>query len=189
MSEIQYGHRIASNLADINGQRLKQGKLTWKNGPRSRACNEMAGYPISFSLTAPRSKSAVLARAKRFKGLDLIVVDYLQIMVRPKTSLSRSGSHRAEPSPLTCGSCDRHGPGRQTQRKGRCRGSSWESGNIGRTVTLWCFSTTRRKRRHQYPQADIYGGKALSLCRGISTSWSTSPASGVVRKFILTRPT
>lgn len=83
MSELQYGHRLVSNLGKINGEKLKRGKLKpedWET--LASACGDMSALPISFAFSSPTVEELrVLAQHEKDVGtLDLLVVDYLQIL-------------------------------------------------------------------------------------------------------------
>ena len=83
MSAQQYGHRMVANLAEINGQMLRRGRIeadAW--GDINDACNEMSGYAISFAFQCSTVEElrVMVQHEMDTVGLDLVVVDYLQIM-------------------------------------------------------------------------------------------------------------
>ena len=179
MSEIQYGHRIASNLADINGQRLKQGKLDAEEWPAlAEACNEMAGYPISFAFnSATVEELRVLAqREKDIKGLDLIVVDYLQIMDTSMKKAKRYEEVGAISRALKAITLDLRVPviamaqvGRPSEKKAVMPGLSElrESGNIEQDADIVVFlHHPDEDGDASIPQADIYGWKSIESLPG-----------------------
>ncbi len=83
MNELQYGIRLASNLSDLNGMNLKNGKLgdnQWEM--LGEAMNTMAQLPIAFSFDAYAVEElhAAVQHELDTRGVDLLVVDYLQLM-------------------------------------------------------------------------------------------------------------
>ncbi len=83
MSELQYGHRLASNIGKLNGEKLKRGKLKAEDwAALASACGDMSALPISFAFNSPTVEELrVLAQHEKDVGtLDLLVVDYLQIL-------------------------------------------------------------------------------------------------------------
>lgn len=83
MSILQYAYRIASNLSAINGIRLKRAKLQeseWES--LGNAVNAMSQLPIAFTFSVKTVEELrVQAQHEKDMGrLDLLVVDYLQIL-------------------------------------------------------------------------------------------------------------
>lgn len=83
MNELQYGIRLASNLSGLNGMTLKNGSLgdnQWE--PLHVAMNDMAALPISFTFDtfAIEDLHSLVQHEVDTNGLDLLVVDYLQLM-------------------------------------------------------------------------------------------------------------
>ncbi len=92
MNELQYGIRLASNLSGLNGMQLKNGEIgdnQWE--PLNEALNEMAKLPIAFSFDAYTVEDlrSVVQHELDAAGVDLLVVDYLQLMSTQKKSEKR----------------------------------------------------------------------------------------------------
>ena len=87
MSYEQVTQRLVSQTSGINGHRLRQGQLTDEEWPFFiRATGELAQYPLWIDDTPSISTSAVRAKAIRLhaeRGLDLVLVDYVQLMTAP----------------------------------------------------------------------------------------------------------
>lgn len=83
MRQMQYGHRIASHVSGINGARLRRGALSQEEwGELAGCCGEMGRLPLAFAFdSATVEELRVQAqREKELGNLDLLVVDYLQIL-------------------------------------------------------------------------------------------------------------
>ncbi len=87
MSHEQVTQRLVSQASGVNSHRLRQGHLTDEEWPLFiRATGELAQYPLWIDDTPSISISAMRAKAIRLhaeRGLDLILVDYLQLMTAP----------------------------------------------------------------------------------------------------------
>jgi len=87
MSHEQVAQRLVSQASGVNSHRLRQGHLTDEEWPLFiRATGELAQYPLWIDDTPSISTSAMRAKAIRLhaeRGLDLILVDYLQLMTAP----------------------------------------------------------------------------------------------------------
>lgn len=83
MSRLQYAQRVLSNLSGINGRRLKRGNIRDDEWDRlADACARMGQLPISFTFeSATVEELRVQAQQQKdFGRLDLLIVDYLQIL-------------------------------------------------------------------------------------------------------------
>jgi replicative DNA helicase len=85
MSQRQLAGRILAGITGITAERQRGGPLTSTDVVRlSEAAQQIRSIPIHIDDTAAASVAQLKGRAKRFKrryGLDLIVVDYLQLLV------------------------------------------------------------------------------------------------------------
>ena len=84
MSAEQLGMRMLAELSGVSGDRLRKGEIDAGEFGRVRdAAYELDGMPLLVDATGGIPLSKMAARARRMKrqgGLDLIVVDYLQLM-------------------------------------------------------------------------------------------------------------
>lgn len=83
MSDVQYAQRIASEITGISSADLKAGTLTDEQWQRvGDAMNEMSAMNISFAFDSKYVEDlySLCIREKDARGLDLLVVDYIQIM-------------------------------------------------------------------------------------------------------------
>jgi replicative DNA helicase len=92
MSAEQLATRIISEQAEVPSSKIRRGDITEADFAKLVACSQtMANIPLFIDQTGGISIAQLAARARRLKrqrGLDLIVVDYLQLM----TSGSKRGS-------------------------------------------------------------------------------------------------
>lgn len=90
----QLAMRLLSSLGRIDQQRLRTGKLADEDWPRlSSAVSMLSDVPLFVDDSAALTPTELRARARRLKrehGLDLIVVDYLQLMQVPGTTENRA---------------------------------------------------------------------------------------------------
>lgn len=80
MLDSQYGTRIVSNLGRVDAMKLRRGVLDnadW--GSVVAAVIELSKLPAAFLFTT-RHIEDIVAAARNHKGLDLLVVDYLQLV-------------------------------------------------------------------------------------------------------------
>jgi replicative DNA helicase len=87
--------RMISSLGRINQQRLRSGKLQEEDWPRiDSAMNQLSNAKLYVDETPGLTPTEIRARARRLKrekgGLDLIVVDYLQLMQVTGTKENRA---------------------------------------------------------------------------------------------------
>jgi replicative DNA helicase len=92
MSSEQLATRIISEQTEIPSSKIRRGDINEMDFEKLVACSQtMANIPLFIDQTGGISIAQLSARARRLKrqrGLDLIVVDYLQLM----TSGSKRGS-------------------------------------------------------------------------------------------------
>jgi replicative DNA helicase len=84
MSEEQLAARILADVSGVSGDKLRKGEIDRSEYARVRdAAVEIAESPLHIDATGALRLSKLAARARRQKrrtGLDLIVVDYLQLV-------------------------------------------------------------------------------------------------------------
>ncbi|MEA1942102.1 MAG: replicative DNA helicase [Pseudomonadota bacterium] len=97
MSAEQLATRLIADYTGIPGYMIRQGTIDATQYEEIRdACLEIQGLPLYIDDTGGLPISALAARARRLKrthGLDLIVVDYLQLVTSSKT---RAGDSRVQ---------------------------------------------------------------------------------------------
>ena len=83
MTDVQYGQRLLSSTAYVDGMRMRTGKLYDGEWPLlGDAMAELSALPIEFMFTV-RTVEDLRQECMRLKeqgGLDVLVVDYLQLM-------------------------------------------------------------------------------------------------------------
>jgi len=85
MSAIELADRMLCSIAEVNGQRLRNGTISKEDRKRlvERAA-EMSEAPLFIDDSPSRTVSEIAAAARRIKrrenGLGLIVIDYLQLI-------------------------------------------------------------------------------------------------------------
>ena len=89
MSSEQLASRILSEAAEIESQKIRSGEMTEEEFRRFvEAAKSLENCPLYIDDTAALPISQLAARARRLKrthGLDVLMVDYLQL-VRPATA-------------------------------------------------------------------------------------------------------
>jgi replicative DNA helicase len=104
MSAEQLATRLLSDFADIESDRIRRGAIRKDEFERLKdASVELERLPLHIDETGAISIAALQARArrlKRTKGLDLIIVDYLQLVT---SSNRRSDGRVQEVSEITQG--------------------------------------------------------------------------------------
>ena len=97
MSAEQLATRLIADYTGIPGYMIRQGTIDEAQyGEIRDACLEIQGLPLYIDDTGGLPISALAARARRLKrthGLDMIVVDYLQLVTSTKAG---SGGSRVE---------------------------------------------------------------------------------------------
>lgn len=103
MSDEQLTSRILAEVTGISNDRVRKGEITAADyGVMRDAALEIEHAPLSIDATGGISLPKLAARARRVKrrsGLDLIVIDYLQLM----TSGQKHGNRVEEVSAITTG--------------------------------------------------------------------------------------
>ncbi len=83
MTAVQYGQRVLSNMADVDGMRMRRAKLELDDWERiGDAINEFSLLPLSFTFRTRTVEELrmVVQHEKDTVGLDVLFVDYLQLM-------------------------------------------------------------------------------------------------------------
>ena len=97
MSAEQLAMRILAEVSGVSGDRLRKGEIDAADFGKVRdAAIEIGDAPLYIDATGGLSIAKLAARARRQKrktGLDLIVVDYLQLITSTTT---RAGGNRVE---------------------------------------------------------------------------------------------
>lgn len=97
MSEGQLAMRIIADRAGVSGDRIRKGQIdVYEYGRMRDVREELASLPIYIDPTGGLSIAQLGARARRLKakeGLDLLIIDYLQLMT---SSASRKSDNRAQ---------------------------------------------------------------------------------------------
>jgi replicative DNA helicase len=105
MSKEQLAGRILSEVSGVPGDRIRKGEIDITEMQRIReAAREIRNCPLHIDDGGGTSIAKISARArrlKRTKGLDLVVVDYLQLATG--TSKSSNGNRVQEVSEITGG--------------------------------------------------------------------------------------
>ncbi len=105
MSSEQLATRIISEQTEIPSSRIRRGEITEADFEKLVACSQtMQKLPLFIDQTGGVSIAQLAARARRLKrqrGLDLIVVDYIQLMTG--TSRRASDNRVLEITEITTG--------------------------------------------------------------------------------------
>jgi len=84
MSEMQVVQRLVSMLAEIDGNRMRRGRLSTQEFTAiSAASSELQQAPIFVEESSRLTVTDILAKSRRLqaeRGLDLVVIDYLQLI-------------------------------------------------------------------------------------------------------------
>lgn len=93
MSKIQLAYRMLCAEANIDMQKLRTGDLNDEDWIRlARAAGPMAGSKIFIDDTAAASVTEIRSKCRKLKiehGLDLIIIDYMQLMTSNKRAENR----------------------------------------------------------------------------------------------------
>ncbi|TMC77522.1 MAG: replicative DNA helicase [Chloroflexi bacterium] len=93
MSELQVVQRLVSMRAEIDGNRLRRGRLSDQEFTAiSAASSELQQAPIFIEESSRLTVTDVLAKSRRLqaeRGLDLVVIDYLQLIEGAEEDESR----------------------------------------------------------------------------------------------------
>ena len=84
MSAIELGDRLLCSVAEVNGQRLRNGTITGDERRKLvQTAAEISQSPLYIDDSPSRTMTEIAANARRLKrreGLNLIVIDYLQLI-------------------------------------------------------------------------------------------------------------
>ena len=84
MSAIELGDRLLCSVAEVNGQRLRNGTITGDERRQLvQSAAEISQAPLFIDDSPSRTMTEIAANARRMKrreGLGLIVIDYLQLI-------------------------------------------------------------------------------------------------------------
>lgn len=93
MSKEQLGLRCIADVTGISGDRIRKGEVDQSEIGRIReARNELRQVPLYIDATGGISIAKLCARArrlKRTKGLDLLIIDYLQLITSTQPQAQR----------------------------------------------------------------------------------------------------
>jgi len=96
MSAEQLGLRLLAEVSGVSGDKLRKGEIDPMEFGRVRdAAMELHELPLHVDATGGISLAKLAARARRLKrrnGLDLLIVDYLQLVTAP----GRKGEGRVQ---------------------------------------------------------------------------------------------
>jgi replicative DNA helicase len=103
MSKEELGLRVLSDVAGISSDRIRKGKVDMNEIMRLRDCrDEIASLSLHIDETGAISLARLASRARRLqrkRGLDLLVVDYLQLI----TTGQRGDNRATEVGAITGG--------------------------------------------------------------------------------------
>ena len=84
MSNVQLVNRLIMNVCEIEGDKIKNGRLTKQEWNKMESkINELMGAPIYIDDTPGLSIFELQSKARKLvreKGVELIIIDYLQLM-------------------------------------------------------------------------------------------------------------
>jgi replicative DNA helicase len=104
MSADQLATRIISEQAEVSSSKIRRGEITEADFEKLSFCaQEMQKIPLFIDETGGISISQLAARARRLKrqrGLDVMVIDYIQLM---QGSARHSGNRVQEVTEITTG--------------------------------------------------------------------------------------
>jgi replicative DNA helicase len=84
MSSIELGDRLLCSVAEVNGNRLRNGSITQEERKKLvHTAAEISQAPLFIDDSPSRTMTEISANARRLKrrnGLGLIVIDYLQLI-------------------------------------------------------------------------------------------------------------
>lgn len=106
MSKEELGFRFLSGLSRIDSKRLKIGRLADRDWPRlAQAADQLSKSKIYIDDSGSLTVMDMRARCRRLlaseKKLDLIIVDYLQLMKGTKAASKGDGSREREISEIS----------------------------------------------------------------------------------------
>ncbi len=109
MSAEQLATRIISETARVPSEKIRRGEVDQEQFDQIyHAARDLEKLPLHIDDTGGISIAQLAARARRLKrqhGLNLIVVDYLQLLTGSgrRNDGRRSGNHRNQPGPESAG--------------------------------------------------------------------------------------
>ena len=122
MSSEQLATRIISEQTEIPSSKIRRGEITESDFEKLVACSQMMQkIPLFIDQTGGISIAQLAARARRLKrqrGLDVIVIDYIQLM--QGSSAKASQNRVQEITEITTG-LKALGQGTRACRSSRCR--------------------------------------------------------------------
>ncbi|MEM8946401.1 MAG: replicative DNA helicase [Planctomycetota bacterium] len=84
MSAIELGDRLLCSVAEVNGQRLRNGTITGDERRQLvQSAAEISQAPLFIDDSPSRTMTEIAANARRMKrreGLGLVIIDYLQLI-------------------------------------------------------------------------------------------------------------
>lgn len=102
MSNLQLMKRLISNVASLEGEKIRSGRLSHEEEDRLNSrIRPVYGAPLYLDETPGLSISELRTKARRLvreKGVRIIIIDYLQLMTSPG---SKSGSREQEVSTIS----------------------------------------------------------------------------------------
>ena len=106
MGKEELGFKLLSGLARIDSKRLKVGRLADRDWPRlAQAADQLSKAKVFIDDSGDLTVMDIRARCRRLlaseKRLDLIVVDYLQLMKGSKAAQQCDGSREREISEIS----------------------------------------------------------------------------------------
>ena len=103
MSSEQLATRIISEQTEIPSSKIRRGEITEDDFEKLVACSQtMQKIPLFIDQTGGISIAQLAARARRLKrqrGLDVIVIDYIQLMQGSSSAPRRTACRRSPRSP------------------------------------------------------------------------------------------
>ena len=162
MSELQVVQRLVSMTSEIDGNRMRRGRLSdVEFRSISAASDELQKAPIYVEESSQLTVTDILAKSRRLqaeKGLDLVVVDYLQLIegagddegrVQEVARISRALKAIARELPVPAALS-------QLSRQSETRGTEpmlsdlRESGALEADADLVCSSAEGRRTRREH---------------------------------------
>ncbi|WKZ81872.1 MAG: replicative DNA helicase [Acidimicrobiia bacterium] len=93
MSREEIVHRLLASLASVDSQKIRTGQLDMDRWRKlSQASSKLFEMPLYVDDSADLTVTSIRAKCRRLKrslGLDLVVVDYLQLMQGPRAADNR----------------------------------------------------------------------------------------------------
>ncbi len=81
MSRDQVANKILSSMSGVDGTKLRSGELTTKDWEKVAGVTElMSGWELYIDDTAGITVAEIKAKLRRLQKVDLVVIDYLQLL-------------------------------------------------------------------------------------------------------------